>query len=315
MKVWISNSKNRLKKIILGSIPTSKTLADNIGRPTPKFIDQILDETQEDLDQIKSTYERLGVEVLTYPVENYNEEKFSSINVRDGFIVVDDHLYVTDRLSSLEPFYASVPNKTFVPYGGSYCPDIFINDHYAILDRLSKESYQYWRELLSPRRKIITAMNEGHSDGIYCNVADKLWLTNGNVLPFEKYWPEVPVFDLSTTNKGVVNHWEPIEKLFREKELKKTGGRYLVDRHELTTHDVKFIDEYLEKWIGYCDETLFDINLSVIDHQNVIVISKNDLVYKKLEDLGVKVHQVPFRHRMFWDGGLHCITNDLVREV
>ena len=22
----------------------------------------------------------------------------------------------------------------------------------------------------------------------------------------------------------------------------------------------------------------------------------------------------PFRHRFFWDGGIHCITNDIYRE-
>ena len=314
MDVWIPNNKNRLKKIILGSVPTPTALEKNLRRKIPGFIQQVLRETQEDLDQIKNTYEDFGVEVLTYPVENYHEDKFSSINVRNGFIVVDDHLYITDRLASLESFYDIVPNKTFVPQGGGYCPDIFINDDYAILDRLSKESYDYWKTLLSPKRKIITAFNEGHSDGIYCNVADKLWLTNGDVLPYEKHWPGIPLMDLSTTNKGVVNHWAPVEKMFQETELNKTGGRYLVDKHELSDTDIKFIDEYLDKWIGYCDETLFDINISVIDENNVMVLSKNSLVYERLESLGISVQQVPFRHRMFWDGGLHCITNDLERE-
>ena len=314
MKVWVPNNKNRLKKTVLGSVPTPAVLEKYLGRQIPQFIQQVLKETQEDLDKIKKTFEDLDVEVLTYPLENYSEEKIGSFHVRNGFIVVDDHLYVTDRLASLETFYELVPNKTFVPHQGCYCPDIFVNDQYAILDRLSMESYHYWKRILSPSRKIITAFNQGHSDGIYCNVADKLWLTNGDALPFKKYWPGMPVMDLSTTNQGVVNHWEPLEKMFVQTELDKTAGRYLVDKHKLEPADIKFIDEYLDKWIGYCDETLFDINMSVIDENNVMVISQNSLVYEKLERLGIKVHQVPFRHRMFWDGGLHCITNDLERE-
>ena len=314
MKVWVPNNKNRLKKTVLGSVPTPAVLEKDLGRQIPEFIKQVLIETQEDLDQIKKTYEDLDVEVLTYPVKNYSDGKTGSLNVRNGFIVVDDHLYVTDRLESLEPFYELVPDKTFVPYQGTYCPNIFVNNQYVILDRLSMESYHYWRRILSPNRKIITAFNEGHSDGIYCNVADKLWLTNGDVLPFKEYWPNMPVMDLSTTNNGVVNHWEPVEKMFVQTELDKTAGRYLVDKHTLEPADIKFIDEYLDKWIGYCDETLFDINMSVIDENNVMVISQNSLVYERLESLGIKVHQVPFRHRMFWDGGLHCITNDLERE-
>ena len=76
-----------------------------------------------------------------------------------------------------------------------------------------------------------------------------------------------------------------------------------------------FIDQYLKSWVGYCEETLFDINLSVIDSDNVMAISQNSQVYDRLESLGITVHKVPFRHRFFWDGGLHCITNDLVREI
>ena len=118
--------------------------------------------------------------------------------------------------------------------------------------------------------------------------------------------------ELSTTNSGEVNHWKPVEDQLRE--LEKTNGRYMVHKHELDHDDMNFIDDYLANWVGYCEETLFDINMSVIDQNNVMAISQNSLVYDKLESLGVKVHKVPFRHRFFWDGGLHCITNDLVRE-
>jgi arginine deiminase len=120
--------------------------------------------------------------------------------------------------------------------------------------------------------------------------------------------------ELSTSNKGLINDWEPVEKMFRSKELHKTQGRYLIAKNELNKTDIEFIDEYLDKWLGYCEETLFDINLSIIDDKNVMAISQNSLVYDRLESLDIKVHKVPFRHRFFWDGGLHCITNDLVRK-
>lgn len=311
MKLWLPNNKNSLKKTILGCIPQSNELGRYLKKPVPKFIDKVLDQTQEDLEQIKTTFEGLGVEVLQYPITEYQGE--DSINVRNGFIVVDDHLYITARVPSLEPFYHSVENKTFVEHQGGYCPDIYIHDEYAILDRLPIDAFYYWRGLLSRNRKIITAFNEGHSDGIYCNVADKIWLTNGESLPFDKHWPGMEVMELSTTNGGVVNHWSPVEKLFHEQEINKTRGRYVIHKHQLTDKDINWVDEYLSHWVGYCDETLFDINVSIVDENNVIAIGQNSLVYDKLESIGVKVHQVPFRHRFFWDGGIHCITNDLVR--
>lgn len=310
MEVWIPNNKNRLKKTLLGSIPDVSTVRSIIKKPVPMAIQKVLEETQEDLQSIRSTYEKLGVEVVSFPTETMQE----SINVRNGFIVVDDQMYITSNLDHLADFYDSIDNKKFLANKGDYCPDIYIHDDYAILDRLDQKAYRYWRQELGQKRKIITAFNEGHSDGIYCNVADKLWLTNGNVLPYEKYWPNIPVMELSTTNSGGVNDWEPVERLFRSRELTKTAGRYMVFNHEMDDNDVEYIDNYLKHWVGYCDETLFDINLSVIDQNNVMAISQNSLVYDKLETFGINVHRVPFRHRMFWDGGIHCITNDLVRE-
>ena len=307
--LWLPNNKNRLKTVLLGNVPTSKNLKDILSRPIPKVIEKMLDETHEDLTKIKNKYEELGVEVISYPVTNYIE---NTINVRDCFIVIDDEMFVTRKLDYLEDLYSSVKNLNIVPHKGNYCPDIYVHDDYAILDGLGYKEFQYWRKLLSSKgKKIITAVNKGHSDGIYCNVADKIWLTNGNALNFEKFWPHTPVMELSTTNKGDVNYWHPVEKM---SEMEKTNGRYLIDKEFLTQSDIDFVDNYLKNWVGYCEETLFDINMSIIDENNIMAISKNSKVYDRLESLNIKVHKVPFRHRFFWDGGLHCITNDLVRE-
>ena len=109
MEVWVPNNKNRLKKVLLGSVPTPSTLQKSLKKTIPKSIEKVLEETQEDLDEIKKTYESLGVEVLSYPVEDYRND----INVRDGFIVVDDHMFITEKSVSLAPLYDAVGNKTF----------------------------------------------------------------------------------------------------------------------------------------------------------------------------------------------------------
>lgn len=308
MKVWRTNDKNRLQKTILGSIPTRETLREVLGTKIPFAVEKVIEETHEDLYEIKKTFETLGVEVLTFPCHKVE----NSMNVRNFSIVIDDHLYITHQLDYLKDFYPMVENKTFLEHPNDhYCPDIFLHDDYVILDRLDHVAYLYWKAKLSPNRKVITAFNEGHSDGIYRNVADKIWLTNGNALPFQKHWPEMPVMDLSMSSGGLVNDWTKVEQW---DELRKTRGRFVIAKQTMDDTDVAFVDDYLKNWIGYCEETIFDLNISVIDSKNVISISQNSLIYDRLESLGVKVHKVPFRHRFFWDGGLHCITNDLVRE-
>ena len=307
------NDRNRLKTVLLGNVPTPADLKEVLGRPIPKIIEQLLIETHEDLETIKNKYKELGVEVIMYPVvgkkENFLED---TINVRNGFIVVDDQMFVTSGVGYLEELYNSVNKLVQVPHRGSYCPDIYLHDDYAILDRLGPKEYRYWRDFLSAKgKKIITAFNKGHSDGIYRNVGDKIWLVNGDTLDCKGLWPDTPVMELSTTSNGEINHWHPVEQL---REMQKTRGRYLIDKQVLSKTDIEFVDNYLENWVGYCEETLFDINMSIIDENNIMVISRNSKVYDRLESLDINVHKVPFRHYFFWDAGLHCMTNDLVRE-
>ena len=54
-------------KFLLGSVPVPGTLAKKLKRPVPKVIQKVLEETEEDLFEIKKTYESLGVEVLRFP--------------------------------------------------------------------------------------------------------------------------------------------------------------------------------------------------------------------------------------------------------
>jgi hypothetical protein len=48
--------------------------------------------------------------------------------------------------------------------------------------------------------------------------------------------------------------------------------------------------------------------------KNVIVFNYNKQVFDALDRYGITPHIVPFRHRYFWDGGIHCVTSDLHRE-
>ena len=52
----------------------------------------------------------------------------------------------------------------------------------------------------------------------------------------------------------------------------------------------------------------------VIDKNNVICSNYNEKVFKKFDEYGITAHVINFRHRFFWDGGIHCITSDLDRE-
>jgi hypothetical protein len=71
----------------------------------------------------------------------------------------------------------------------------------------------------------------------------------------------------------------------------------------------------LDNWVGYVEESVFDVNVLVLDEHHVCVNSlQNEQLNAFLKKHKMEAIHIPWKHRYFWDGGLHCITLDLVRE-
>ena len=94
----------------------------------------------------------------------------------------------------------------------------------------------------------------------------------------------------------------------------KNGGRWWVQGEEDNQDLIDYIDTWLNDWVTYVEESVFDVNMLVIDKNNVICNGYNKKVFDAFERYNITPHVVNFRHRYFWDGGLHCITSDIARE-
>ena len=76
----------------------------------------------------------------------------------------------------------------------------------------------------------------------------------------------------------------------------------------------QFLNAWTTEWMPYSLETCFDINCLVVNEENVIFSNENYELFKFLEKHNINAHVSNFRHRFFWDGGLHCITWDINRK-
>ncbi len=74
------------------------------------------------------------------------------------------------------------------------------------------------------------------------------------------------------------------------------------------------VSRYLSEWIGSVEETYFDVNIISVNENLVLLNGHNADLEGKLNAYGVKCIPVDFRHRYFWDGGLHCISLDVRRR-
>jgi len=189
----------------------------------------------------------------------------------------------------------------------------------AMLTRVGKDLYfgtHHAREVLSkikaraeelfPDYRCHVINTGGHSDGVYCPVKPGLIVSLHDVPTYSDTFPDWEVVYLPGQS------WQKVHKFLNLKA--KNYGKWWVPGEELNDDFTNFVEGWLSHWVGYVEETVFDVNMLVIDEKNVICNNYNEQVFAAFDRHGITPHVVNFRHRYFWDGGLHCITSDLHRE-
>ncbi len=148
--------------------------------------------------------------------------------------------------------------------------------------------------------------SEGHSDGAFCPVVPGLIVSLKDMPTYEKSFPDWEVVYLPNQS------WESVSAFLTIKE--KNKGKWWVPGEELNENFTDYVETWMQHWVGYVEETVFDVNMLVVDKKNVICNNYNKQVFDAFGRHGITGHVINFRHRYFWDGGLHCITSDIHRE-
>jgi hypothetical protein len=146
----------------------------------------------------------------------------------------------------------------------------------------------------------------GHSDGTFCPVVPGLIVSLYDIPSYTESFPGWEVIYLPGQS------WTAVKPFLDLKE--KNRGKWWVPGEELNDDFTEFVESWLGHWVGYVEETVFDVNMLVIDEKNVICNNYNEKVFEAFSRYGITPHVVNFRHRYFWDGGLHCVTSDIHRE-
>jgi len=160
------------------------------------------------------------------------------------------------------------------------------------------------REFPDYRNHVINTA--GHADSTYCPVVPGLIVSLKDIPTYAETFPDWEVVYLE--HQG----WAQVQDFLELKQRNK--GRWWIPGFERDTEVINVVETWFDKWVGYVEETVFDINMLTIDPKNVIVFGYNEKVFRAFNAHGITPHVVPFRHRYFWDGGIHCITLDLARS-
>ena len=157
-----------------------------------------------------------------------------------------------------------------------------------------------------PNIRINTLHHGGHSDGCFHTIKP------GAILSLE----EIQTYENTFRNWDVCylpdQSWDKVDGFLKLKD--QVGGKWWVPGEESNDEFTHFVETWLQDWVGYAEETVFDVNVLVLDEHHVCVNNMNQTVIEFLKKHNMEPVHVPWRHRYFWDGGLHCITLDLERE-
>lgn len=213
---------------------------------------------------------------------------------------------ILDRINSHNNIYQAVP-------------ECFGNFNSASTTRVGRDVYIGTEQYNQDKSSTIASLNNyfpdyrwhiidtgGHSDGTYCPVKPGLIVSLRDVPTYADTFPDWEVVYLPGQS------WQQVRPFLDLK--RKNKGKWWVPGEELNDDFTDFVESWLGHWVGFVEETVFDVNMLVIDQHNVVCNNYNKDVFDAFERHGVTPHIINFRHRYFWDGGLHCITSDIHRE-
>ena len=175
-----------------------------------------------------------------------------------------------------------------------------------LIDGLSQDNMKKKWQKLFPDYRIHPMQVGGHSDGYYCPVVPGLIISLKKPEVYKESFPDWEVVHLPDES------WKKVDGFTKMK--RKCKGKWWIQGEEDNDDLVDYIETWLGDWVTYVEETVFDVNMLVIDEKNVMCNGYNKKVYDAFERYGITPHVVNFRHRYFWDGGLHCNTSDISRS-
>ncbi len=145
-----------------------------------------------------------------------------------------------------------------------------------------------------------------HSDGVYCVVKPGCIVSVPDLQDYAKLFPGWDVLTVPHQD------WYKMSPFLNMK--RKVGGKWWVKGEEHNDQLIEFVNTWLNDWVGYVEETVFDVNMLSIDQDTIICNNYNKDVFEYFKKHKVEPILFNFRHRYFWDGGVHCVTQDLYRE-
>ena len=292
---------------------------------------RIVQETQEDLEFVKKTITDFGATVYQdKPLEfdhalfeNKNAIPVPPIQPRDVHLTLGDKVYCISTEKAWRYIYDIVEQDSIVdlftlsqqsgkPYQGgelicgANC--LKVGNRIIIPSVIDVNMRKFTKDFFTQKGyEIVETNDSAHTDGMMSVLKPGVIISLQDVINYKKTFPgwEVLHFENQDWSK-VASGWLNFKS--------KSKGRWWVPGEESNEHLKEFVDTWLGSWVGFVEETVFDVNMFSLSEDTVMVNNYNKEVFAFLKKHKIEPVICPIRHRYFWDGGLHCFTLDLQRK-
>lgn len=333
--VW--DKWGKLNSVMLGSTYSRDFYSEIKNKKIRDSFYRIADEAHEDLENFENVLKNFGCEVIRPDMDdndsimNYIDSDGalrtrkgvllngaiprSPLQPRDSQITIGNTMYYTGF--DTQGIYDSIERWN----GGKSNIVQLYNNHdmpqfsAPLFTVVGKDLYVDEKEVIDPRIYKTLQDNSpgirlnrlnigGHNDGSFCVAKPGAILTVTDIQNYSRTFPDWDVHFVSR-ERGIDDF---------QKMKSKVAGKWWIPGEEDNDELIEFIETWLNDWTGYIEETFFDVNALVLDKNTICLASPDDKVRRFLDKHDMQVIDVPWRHRYFFDGGLHCITLDLHRD-
>jgi hypothetical protein len=177
---------------------------------------------------------------------------------------------------------------------------------------LGTNEYCNYSDWLAPRitdsRPISQfTIDAGHIDGCFAVLGNNVILGIDPLINYQQYFPGYTVIRVPPASyQDHINDFNIMKE--------KVSGVWWLAGEEHNHKLISYVESNLKPWLGYVAESIFDVNVLALDENTICVSNITPEVESALKARNIECIVVPWRHRFFVDGGLHCITLDLYRD-
>lgn len=284
-------------------------------------LQKIARETEEDYQALVSTLESLGVKVdrpsidpdLTI-IDFIDRQGHVSYDTAQSFTLIpkppmqprDSLLVIGDRLlgtSDEAEWYYPGCERSDRQFDA---PLVTVIGDHVIVDCRDNPWLESYVRVQFPDRTVVPVMIGGHNDAVFCPVRPGLIVSTYHHGNYRDTFPGWQVKFIENQSWNAIPGW-------RNRKHSNVDKWWIPDADNNEEFS-QFVDLWLRHWLGHVQETVFDVNMLPIDERTVLVNNYNEGMFKFFHQQHIEPIITSFRHRFFWDGGIHCITADIYRE-